>query len=218
MIHYTKIACDRCGDMYDILNTVADELGDPFVCNRCLRALVQERLNEPDADAPSHFGGCEKSDPSEVELDSDLIADLKQQLDLATDSSDFWYEQSMAGWKSAARLNEDLRSKEADLENERRAGDAMQESLVNLRNEHAELQESYKRLYSRKEFLECRFMEFKRQSLMYYKKYVEELGGRIDANKKLKRLESRWGSRLRAWLRGVWRYNIYCETCVKGED
>ena len=195
---YTKIACDRCGDMYEILNTVIDEVGDRFVCNRCLRAPVQERLNEPDADAPSHFGGCEKSDPSEVELDSDLIADLKQQLDLA---------------------NEALRSKEADLENERRAGDAMQESLANLRNENAELQESYKRLYSRKEFLECRFTEFKRQSLMYYKKYVEELGGRIDANKKLKRLEkSRWDSRLSAWLRGVWRYIIYCETCVKGED
>ena len=186
---YTKIACDRCGDMYEILNTVIDEVGDRFVCNRCLRAPVQERLNEPDADAPSHFGGCEKSDPSEVELDSDLIADLKQQLDLA---------------------NEALRSKEADLENERRAGDAMQESLANLRNENAELQESYKRLYSRKEFLECRFTEFKRQSLMYYKKYVEELGGRIDANKKLKRLEkSRWYVRLRRWARRQWEYDIY---------
>ncbi len=179
MIHYTKIACDRCGDMYEILNTVIDEVGDRFVCNRCL--LVQERLNEPDADAPSHFGGCE-SDPSEVELDNDLIADLKQQLDTAL----------------------------ADLENERRAGDAMQESLANLRNENAELQESYKRLYSRKEFLECRFMEFKRQSLMYYKKYVEELGGRIDANKKLKRLEkSRWYVRLRRWARRQWEYDIY---------
>ena len=173
MIHYTKIACDRCGDMYEILNTVIDEVGDRFVCNRCLRAPVQERLNEPDADAPSHFGGCE-SDPSEVELDNDLIADLKQQLDLA---------------------NEALRSKEADLENERRAGDAMQESLANLRNENAELQESYKRLYSRKEFLECRFMEFKRQSLMYYKKYVEE--------------KSRWYVRLRRWARRQWEYDIY---------
>ncbi len=159
---YTRVACDRCGDMYDILNTVIDEVGDRFVCNRCLRALVQERLNEPDADAPSHFGGCEKFDPSEVELDSDLIADLKQQLDLATDSSNFWYEQSMAGWKSAVRLNELLKSKEADLENERRAGDAMQAEL--------------------------------------------------------ERLGSRWVNRLHAWLRGVWRYNIYCETCVKGED
>ena len=183
---YTRVACDRCGDMYEILK---DEVGDRFVCNRCLRAPVQERLNEPDADAPSHFGGCEKSDPSEVELDNDLIADLKQQLDLA---------------------NEALRSKEADLENERRAGDAMQESLANLRNENAELQESYKRLYSRKEFLECRFTEFKRQSLMYYKKYVEELGGRIDANKKLKRLEkSRWYVRLRRWARRQWEYDIY---------
>ena len=157
---YTRVACDRCGDMYEILKTVIDEVGDRFVCNRCLRAQ-------------------------------------------ATDSSDFWYEQSVAGWKSAARLNELLKSKEADLENERRAGDAMQESLANLRNENAELQESYKRLYSRKEFLECRFTEFKRQSLMYYKKYVEE--------------KSRWDSRLSAWLRGVWRYNIYCETCVKGK-
>lgn len=163
---YTRVACDRCGDMYDILNTVIDEGGARFVCNRCLRALVQERLNEPETTAPASTdftpdattpeeydewptAGCEKSAPSEVELDSDLIADLKQQLDLATDSSDFWYEQSMAGWKSAARLNELLKSKEADLENERR---------------------------------------------------------------------SRWVSRLHAWLRGVWRYNIYCETCVKGED
>ena len=153
MIHYTKIACDRCGDMYEILNTVIDEVGDRFVCNRCgLRAQ-------------------------------------------ATDSSDFWYEQSVAGWKSAARLNELLKSKEADLENERRAGDAMQESLANLRNENAELQESYKRLYSRKEFLECRFMEFKRQSLMYYKKYVEE--------------KSRWYVRLRRWARRQWEYDIY---------
>jgi hypothetical protein len=161
MIHYTKIACDRCGDMYEILNTVIDEVGDRFVCNRCLRAPVQERLNEPDADAPSHFGGCETSGPSEVELDSDLIADLKQQLDLATDSSDFWYEQSMAGCRSYSRLYELLKSKEADLENERRAGDAMQAEL--------------------------------------------------------ERLESRWVNRLHAWLRGVWRYNIYYETCVKGE-
>ena len=162
---YTRVACDRCGDMYEILK---DEVGDRFVCNRCgLRAQ-------------------------------------------ATDSSDFWYEQSLAGWKSAARLNELLKSKEADLENERRAGDAMQESLANLRNENAELQESYKRLYSRKEFLECRFTEFKRQSLMYYKKYVEELGGRIDANKKLKRLEkSRWYVRLRRWARRQWEYDIY---------
>ena len=114
---YTRVACDRCGDMYEILK---DEVGDRFVCNRCgLRAQ-------------------------------------------ATDSSDFWYEQSLAGWKSAARLNELLKSKEADLENERRAGDAMQAEL--------------------------------------------------------ERLESRWVSRLHAWLRGVWRYNIYCETCVKGED
>ena len=90
MIHYTKIACDRCGDMYEILNTVIDEVGDRFVCNRCL--LVQERLNEPDADAPSHFGGCE-SDPSEVELDNDLIADLKQQLDTAL--ADLENEQSL---------------------------------------------------------------------------------------------------------------------------
>ena len=112
---YTKIACDRCGDMYDILTAAL--LEPQFICNRCLRASVQERLNEPDADAPSHFGGCEKSDPSEVELDNDLIADLKQQLDLATDSSDFWHEQAMAGWKSAAHLNELLKSKEADLEN-----------------------------------------------------------------------------------------------------
>ena len=88
--HYTKIACDRCGDMYEILNTVIDEVGDRFVCNRCL--LVQERLNEPDADAPSHFGGCE-SDPSEVELDNDLIADLKQQLDTAL--ADLENEQSL---------------------------------------------------------------------------------------------------------------------------
>ena len=198
---YTMVACDRCGDMYETLTAVL--LEPQFICNRCLRALLQERLNEPETDAPATPeesectpAGCE-SDPSEVELDNDLIADLKQQLDLA---------------------NEALRSKEADLENERRAGDAMQESLANLRNENAELQESYKRLYSRKEFLECRFTEFKRQSLMYYKKYVEELGGRIDANKKLKRLEkSRWDSRLSAWLRGVWRYNIYCETCVKGK-
>ena len=194
---YTRVACDRCGDMYETLTAVL--LEPQFICNRCLRALLQERLNETETDAPATPeesectpAGCE-SDPSEVELDNDLIADLKQQLDLA---------------------NEALRSKEADLENERRAGDAMQESLANLRNENAELQESYKRLYSRKEFLECRFTEFKRQSLMYYKKYVEELGGRIDANKKLKRLESRWVSRLHAWL----RYNIYCETCVKGED
>ena len=183
---YTRVACDRCGDMYETLTAVL--LEPQFICNRCLRALLQERLNEPETDAPATPeesectpAGCE-SDPSEVELDNDLIADLKQQLDLA---------------------NEALRSKEADLENERRAGDAMQESLANLRNENAELQESYKRLYSRKEFLECRFMEFKRQSLMYYKKYVEE--------------KSRWDSRLSAWLRGVWRYNIYCETCVKGE-
>ena len=90
MIHYTKIACDRCGDMYEILNTVIDEVGERFVCNRCL--LVQERLNEPDADAPSHFGGCE-SDPSEVELDNDLIADLKQQLDTAL--ADLENEQSL---------------------------------------------------------------------------------------------------------------------------
>ena len=179
---YTRVACDRCGDMYETLEP-------QLICNRCLRALLQERLNEPETDAPATPeesectpAGCE-SDPSEVELDNDLIADLRQQLDLA---------------------NEALRSKEADLENERRAGDAMQESLANLRNENAELQESYKRLYSRKEFLECRFTEFKRQSLMYYKKYVEE--------------KSRWDSRLSAWLRGVWRYNIYCETCVKGED
>ncbi len=74
--HYTKIACDRCGDMYEILK---GEVEDRFVCNRCLCAQ-------------------------------------------ATDSSDFWYEQLMAGWKSAARLNELLKSKEADLENERRAG------------------------------------------------------------------------------------------------
>ena len=93
MIHYTKIACDRCGDMYEILNTVIDEVGDRFVCNRCLRAPVQERLNEPDADAPSHFGGCENSDPSEVELDNDLIADLKQQLDTAL--ADLENEQSL---------------------------------------------------------------------------------------------------------------------------
>ena len=191
---YTRVACDRCGDMYETLAAVL--LEPQFICNRCLRALLQERLNEPETDAPATPeesectpAGCEKSDPSEVELDNDLIADLKQQLDLA---------------------NEALRSKEADLENERRAGDAMQESLVNLRNENAELQESYKRLYSRKEFLECRFTEFKRQSLMYYKKYVEELGGRIDANKKLKRLEkSRWYVRLRRWARRQWEYDIY---------
>ena len=191
---YTRVACDRCGDMYETLAAVL--LEPQFICNRCLRALLQERLNEPETDAPATPeesectpAGCEKSDPSEVELDNDLIADLKQQLDLA---------------------NEALRSKEADLENERRAGDAVQESLANLRNENAELQESYKRLYSRKEFLECRFTEFKRQSLMYYKKYVEELGGRIDANKKLKRLEkSRWYVRLRRWARRQWEYDIY---------
>ncbi len=190
---YTRVACDRCGDMYETLAAVL--LEPQFICNRCLRALLQERLNEPETDAPATPeesectpAGCE-SDPSEVELDNDLIADLKQQLDLA---------------------NEALRSKEADLENERRAGDAMQESLANLRNENAELQESYKRLYSRKEFLECRFTEFKRQSLMYYKKYVEELGGRIDANKKLNRLEkSRWYVRLRRWARRQWEYDIY---------
>ena len=109
-----------------------------------------------------------------------------------------------------AALKQQLDTALADLENERRAGDAMQESLANLRNENAELQESYKRLYSRKEFLECRFTEFKRQSLMYYKKYVEELGGRIDANKKLKRLEkSRWYVRLRRWARRQWEYDIY---------
>ena len=191
---YTRVACDRCGDMYETLAAVL--LEPQFICNRCLRALLQERLNEPETDAPATPeesectpAGCEKSDPSEVELDNDLIADLKQQLDLA---------------------NEALRSKEADLENERRAGDAVQESLANLRNENAELQESYKRLYSRKEFLECRFTEFKRQSLMHYKKYVEELGGRIDANKKLKRLEkSRWYVRLRRWARRQWEYDIY---------
>ena len=175
---YTRVACDRCGDMYETLTAVL--LEPQFICNRCLRALLQERLNETETDAPATPeesectpAGCE-SDPSEVELDNDLIADLKQQLDLA---------------------NEALRSKEADLENERRAGDAMQESLANLRNENAELQESYKRLYSRKEFLECRFMEFKRQSLMYYKKYVEE--------------KSRWYVRLRRWARRQWEYDIY---------
>ena len=97
MIHYTKIACDRCGDMYEILNTVIDEVGDRFVCNRCL--LVQERLNEPETDAPATPeesectpAGCE-SDPSEVELDNDLIADLKQQLDTAL--ADLENEQSL---------------------------------------------------------------------------------------------------------------------------
>ena len=118
--HYTKIACDRCGDMYEILTAAL--LETQFICNRCLRALLQERLNEPETDAPATpeepewpTAGCE-SDPVEVELDNDLIADLKQQLDLATESSDFWHDQAMAGWTSTNKLNEALSSKEADLE------------------------------------------------------------------------------------------------------
>ena len=117
---YTMVACDRCGDMYETLTAVL--LEPQFICNRCLRALLQERLNEPETDAPATPeesectpAGCE-SDPSEVELDNDLIADLKQQLDLATESSDFWHDQAMAGWTSTNKLNEALRSKEADLE------------------------------------------------------------------------------------------------------
>ena len=95
--HYTKIACDRCGDMYEILTAAL--LETQFICNRCLRALLQERLNEPETDAPATPeesectpAGCE-SDPSEVELDNDLIADLKQQLDTAL--ADLENEQSL---------------------------------------------------------------------------------------------------------------------------
>jgi hypothetical protein len=95
--HYTKIACDRCGDMYEILT--ASLLETQFICSRCLRALLQERLNEPETDAPATpeepewpTAGCE-SDPVEVELDNDLIADLKQQLDTAL--ADLENEQSL---------------------------------------------------------------------------------------------------------------------------
>ena len=95
--HYTKIACDRCGDMYEIFT--ASLLETQFICNRCLRALLQERLNEPETDAPATPeesectpAGCE-SDPSEVELDNDLIADLRQQLDTAL--ADLENEQSL---------------------------------------------------------------------------------------------------------------------------
>ena len=95
--HYTKIACDRCGDMYEILT--ASLLETQFICSRCLRALLQERLNEPETDAPATPeesectpAGCE-SDPSEVELDNDLIADLRQQLDTAL--ADLENEQSL---------------------------------------------------------------------------------------------------------------------------
>ncbi len=94
---YTRVACDRCGDMYETLAAVL--LEPQFICNRCLRALLQERLNEPETDAPATPeesectpAGCE-SDPSEVELDNDLIADLKQQLDTAL--ADLENEQSL---------------------------------------------------------------------------------------------------------------------------
>ena len=94
---YTRVACDRCGDMYETLTAVL--LEPQFICNRCLRALLQERLNETETDAPATPeesectpAGCE-SDPSEVELDNDLIADLKQQLDTAL--ADLENEQSL---------------------------------------------------------------------------------------------------------------------------
>ena len=94
---YTRVACDRCGDMYETLAAVL--LEPQFICNRCLRALLQERLNETETDAPATPeesectpAGCE-SDPSEVELDNDLIADLKQQLDTAL--ADLENEQSL---------------------------------------------------------------------------------------------------------------------------
>ena len=94
---YTRVACDRCGDMYETLAAVL--LEPQFICNRCLRALLQERLNEPETDAPATPeesectpAGCE-SDPSEVELDNDLIADLRQQLDTAL--ADLENEQSL---------------------------------------------------------------------------------------------------------------------------
>jgi hypothetical protein len=83
--------------MYETLTAVL--LEPQFICNRCLRALLQERLNEPETDAPATPeesectpAGCE-SDPSEVELDNDLIADLRQQLDTAL--ADLENEQSL---------------------------------------------------------------------------------------------------------------------------
>ena len=94
---YTRVACDRCGDMYETLAAVL--LEPQFICNRCLRALLQERLNEPETAAPATPeesectpAGCE-SNPSEVELDNDLIADLRQQLDTAL--ADLENEQSL---------------------------------------------------------------------------------------------------------------------------
>ena len=121
---YKDIACTECEDVW----TVVGDVVLPWVCINCREdgffepnealkkaaSLAYQTLRRIDA----RYVGCEKETPEEVELDNDLIADLKQQLD---------NERAIVNsqvWELDVR-NKRIIQLEGDLENERKGNDVI---------------------------------------------------------------------------------------------
>src|SRR5208282_251121 len=116
---YRDIVCRTCNDTF----VVDHSIDDPFQCSGC---QYQTSKDVPEGTCVAHADSCGD------DLDNDLLADMKEQLDAA---NEFWYEAAFAGWYSEAKLKYALESKERDLENERKAGDALNASLADMKEQ-----------------------------------------------------------------------------------
>lgn len=139
---FREIVCMNCFDVF----TVNTETNHPWKCTKCREPIeatigqwhdytamnANEVVFDPTPEESDRIlresvveFGCGKSSPEE-DLDNDLIADLKQQLDTAladlenereagdammkqldetAGARDFWYQQAMAGRQSVAALD-----------------------------------------------------------------------------------------------------------------
>lgn len=111
---FREIVCMNCFDVF----TVNAETNHPWKCTECRDEVVLDPTPE---ESDRILTGCEKSSPEEVDLDNDLIADLKQQLDTAlADLENFRFHRLLHEVAGAAmmqqldetekRLREEIRS------------------------------------------------------------------------------------------------------------
>src|SRR5208282_998347 len=95
---YRDIVCRTCNDTF----VVDHSIDDPFQCSECQLDAINEQTSKEEYDA---FKQCvAHADSCGADLDNDLLADMKEQLDAANESSEFWHQQAMAGWVSVAQL------------------------------------------------------------------------------------------------------------------